>query len=351
MELIKIRGRGSAWNPPNRFERLCFEPDEEDGVESGVGATEFLLDATKGILAWNESPDVGFEVGLNPYRGCEHGCAYCYARPMHEYLGFSAGLDFETKILVKEAAPELLERELHKPSWRPQTIALSGATDAYQPVERKLEITRRCLRVLADFRNPVAIITKNHLVTRDIDILRELAEVDAVAVNLSITTLDGRLQQAMEPRASTPARRLSAVEALAGAGIPVGVMVAPVVPGLTDNEIPAILRSAADAGARAAGYILLRLPHGVKEIFANWLSNHCPDRRERVLNRLREMRDGGLYESRFHHRMRGHGVYAEHIRTLFDIARRRAGLDLPLPPLSAASFRRPDRGGQLPLFP
>jgi DNA repair photolyase len=350
MELIKLRGRGSASNPPNRFERITFEPEAADGSEERAPRTEFLRDTTRGILSRNDSPDVGFDVGINPYRGCEHGCSYCYARPMHEYLGFSAGVDFETRIVVKESAPELLEAELRKPTWKPQTIALSGATDAYQPVERRLELTRRCLRVLADHLNPVAMITKNHLVTRDIDILRELASANAVWVNLSITTLEAKLQGVMEPRASTPARRLAAVEALASAGIPVGVMVAPVIPGLTDNEIPAILRAAADAGARSASYILLRLPHGVKEIFSDWLAAHVPDRRERVLNRLAEMREGGLYESRFHHRMRGRGVYADHIRTLFTVSRRQHGLDQPVPELSTASFRRPDRGGQLSLF-
>jgi len=332
-----LRGRGAAWNPRNRFERLHVELDPDPELHA---ETQILRDSSRSILAFNDSPDVGFDVGLNPYRGCGHGCSYCYARPTHEYLGFSAGLDFETKILVKENAPELLRRALSARSWKPQVIALSGNTDPYQPVERKLQVTRRCLQVLAEFRNPVGIVTKSRLVTRDIDVLGELSAHGAVAVVLSVTTLRPEVQRAMEPRASTPAKRLEAIRSLADAGIPVGVNVAPVVPGLTDEEMPAILEEAAAAGATFASYILLRLPHGVKELFDTWLEQHFPERRQKVLNRIREMRGGELYDARFSVRGRGEGPWAEHLRSMFRVARSRLGLNRP-PELQAGSFRVP----------
>jgi DNA repair photolyase len=342
MQQPTIRGRGAALNPPSRFVPIEYIPDGEARDPDDPGPlTQILRDATRTIIARNDSPDVGFETSINPYRGCEHGCAYCFARPFHEYLGFSAGLDFETKILAKPDAAELLRRELMKPSWVPKPIAMSGVTDPYQPAERRLKITRRCLAVLAEFRNPVIVITKNHLVTRDLDQLSELAAHDAVSVSLSITTLDHRLQRAMEPRASTPKRRLQAVEALAAAGIRVGVMVAPVVPGLTDSEMPAILRAAADAGAGGAGYVMLRLPHGVKQLFEDWLEREFPDRKERVLNRVREMRGGMLYDSQWFKRAHGDGPYAEQIGRLFESTCRKLGLDRPRPELSVAAFRRP----------
>jgi DNA repair photolyase len=272
----------------------------------------------------------------------------CYARPFHEYLGFSAGLDFETRILVKEDAPELLRRELSSPRWKPKLLALSGVTDPYQPIERKLEITRRCLAVLAEFRNPVGVITKSALIARDLDHLAELARFGAVAVSVSITTLDGELARRMEPRASHPRERLRAVERLAAAGVPVSVSVAPVVPGLTDHEIPAILEAAAAAGARSASFILLRLPGAVADLFDDWLRRHFPDRREKVLNRVRALRGGELNDARFGYRMRGEGVFAEQIKALFDTARRRHGLDRRSHDLSVAHFRRP--GEQLALF-
>jgi DNA repair photolyase len=268
----------------------------------------------------------------------------CYARPTHEFLGFSAGLDFETRILVKEDAPELLRRELSAPRWVPQVVALSGVTDPYQPIERRLRLTRRCLEVLADFRNPVVIITKHHRVTRDIDVLRELACFDAAAVFASVTTLDPELARVMEPRASTPARRLAAIRELAAAGIPAGVMVAPVIPALTDHELPGIVAAAAEAGARYAGFTLLRLPYGVKEIFERWLSEHYPDRRLKVMNRIREIRGGRLNDSRFGSRMRGEGVFAEQVAAMFALASRRAGILGRGPDLSTASFRVPSNG-------
>lgn len=314
-------------------------------------ATVLLKDATKSVLASNDAPDVGFDVGINPYRGCGHGCSYCYARPTHEYLGFSAGLDFETRILVKESAPELLAEALSSKRWKPQVIALSGNTDAYQPVERRLGLTRRCLEVLADFRNPVQIVTKSHLVTRDIDLLTELAAYDAASVLVSLTTLRPEVQRAMEPRAATPARRLDAIRALADAGVPVGVIVAPVVPGLTDDELPSILEAAASAGADHAAYILLRLPHGVKELFSTWLGQHFPERKDKVLNRIREMRGGKLYDARYAVRGRGQGPWAEQLRALFGVTTRRLSLD-KRPLLSAGSFRIPAsaRGPQTDLF-
>lgn len=274
----------------------------------------------------------------------------CYARPTHEYMGLSAGLDFETQILVKESAPTLLRKELSSPRWRPQTIAMSGVTDPYQPAERRLRITRGCLEVLAEFRNPVAVITKNHLVTRDVDLLSELATHEAAAVSLSITTLDRHLQRIMEPRTAVPERRLDAIRKLAEAGIPVGVNVAPVIPGLTDHEMPAILEAAADAGATRAGWIMLRLPHGVKDLFETWLGQHFPDRKEKVLNRLRELRGGRLYDSTFGDRMRGHGPFARQVARMFEIACRRHGLNHEHRALSTAAFRRPAPGGQLGLF-
>jgi DNA repair photolyase len=341
------KGRGAALNPTNRFETLAVERDPEISGPERID-TEVLRDTSRSVIAYNDSPDVGFDASINPYRGCEHGCIYCYARPFHEYLGFSAGLDFETRILVKEDAPELLRKELSAKKWKPQVLALSGVTDPYQPLERKLEVTRRCLEVLAEFRNPVGIITKNELVTRDIDYLSVLAGHGAAFVNLSITTLDSEIARKMEPRASHPRDRLKAVERLAAAGIPVGVMVAPVVPAITDHEMPKILEAAANAGATSAGYVVLRLPGAVAGLFEEWLERHFPDRKEKVLNRLRDLRGGRLYDPRFGDRMKGEGLFADQIRVTFETFKRRYGLDQPRPELSTAAFRRP--GEQLGLF-
>ena len=368
------KGRGAVQNPANRFERLRVEVDPEvhaaavpgapgapgaagaDGAIDGMDmadaagaddgprvATEFLRDTSRSLITHNDSPDIPFSVSLNPYRGCEHGCIYCYARPTHEYLGFSAGLDFESRIMVKEDAPRLLRRELASPRWQPQTLVMSGVTDPYQPVERRLGITRGCLEVLAAARQPVAVITKSELVTRDLDLLAELASHQAARVFLSITTLDGELARRMEPRASHPRERLKAVARLAAAGVPVGVMVAPIVPAITDHEIPAILEAAAAAGARAAGYVMMRLPGAVAGLFEAWLEQHFPDRREKVLHRIRELRGGRLNDPRFGSRMRGEGIFAQQVAALFASARRRHGLDEPLPELSGAAFRRPEQ--------
>jgi DNA repair photolyase len=274
----------------------------------------------------------------------------CYARPTHEYLGLSAGLDFESKVLVKQDAPELLRKQLSSPRWEPKTLSISGVTDPYQPVEKRLRITRGCLEILAEFRNPVAIVTKNHLVTRDIDLLSEMARHEAAMVAVSLTTLDDDLRRVMEPRTSRPVRRLAAIEKLAGAGIPVGVMTAPVIPGLTDHELPKLISAAAEAGATFAACTPVRLPGAVGPLFEDWLSRHFPDRKEKVLNRIRSMRGGRLNDPGFGSRMRGEGMVADHIAQLFDISCRRAGIERGrFPRLSTAAFRRA-REGQQSLF-
>ncbi len=343
-----IRGRGTTANIQNRFEqRDLVEYDDVDwrDEDSPKPKTVFLPDATKSLITYNQSPDVGFSAGINPYRGCEHGCVYCFARPTHEYLAFSAGLDFETRIMVKHDEPKILRRELRSARWEPQPIGLSGNTDAYQPVERELKLTRQCLEVLRDFRNPVGIITKNRLVTRDIDILREMAEHHCAVVYISLTTLDLKLNRIMEPRTSSPNQRLDTIRQLTDAGIPVGVLVAPMIPGLNDSEMPRLLEAAADAGARHAGYIALRLPHAVAPLFTQWLEEHFPDRRDKVLNRVRAMRDGALYRSDYGTRMRGTGIYAEQMAHLFAISARKYGFNKSKPPITVDSFRVPSQVG------
>jgi DNA repair photolyase len=341
-----IRGRGASWSPANRFEKLHVDLGDsdvvqvgQDGVERPRRATQYFRDGTKMIISRNNSPDVGFETSVNPYRGCEHGCIYCYARPTHEYLGFSAGLDFESKIMVKMDAPELLKLELESPRWKPQVLVMSGVTDPYQPIERRLRITRGCLEVLAQFRNPVAIITKNRLVTRDLDLLGELATHNAAAVNISVTSLDSKLQRVLEPRTSLPEARLEAISQLRAAGIPAGVMVAPIIPGLTDHEVPRILEACAKAGAQFAGYTIVRLPWAVAPLFEHWLEERFPDRKEKILGRIRDLRGNGrLNNSQWHTRMTGEGIFAEQIASLFEIGCRRAGIG-KRPTLSTAAFR------------
>jgi len=349
-----IKGRGASWNPQNRFERLEYVHDEDahnhcenNDEPSPLPRTIFLRDPTRTILAHNDSPDVGFDTSINPYRGCEHGCIYCFARPSHEYLGFSAGLEFETKILVKDDAPELLRDELMSKKYTPRMIAISGVTDPYQPIERKLQLTRRCLQVLAEFRNPVGIITKNHLVTRDIDVLQELAAYNAVSVHISVTTLDPHLANLMEPRASRPELRIAAIEMLAKAGIPVGVMVAPIIPAITDHEMPNILKAVADAGGKTAGFVVLRLPWAVAPLFEKWLEEHFPDRKEKVLNRVRDLREGKLYDSQWGVRGRGKGIFADQIASMFEVTCRRLGLNEKRYDLTADAFRRPTMQGSL----
>jgi DNA repair photolyase len=343
-----IHGRSASWNPANRFEKLHVDLGDADVVqidptdpeeEKPRRTTQFFRDLTKTIIARNDSPDVGFETSVNPYRGCEHGCIYCFARPTHEYLGMSAGLDFETKIMVKADAAKLLEQELSSPKWKPQVVVISGVTDPYQPVERKLRITRSCLEVLAKFRNPVAMITKNRLVTRDIDVLGELASDNAAAVNVSVTSLDPEIQRVMEPRTSSPSARLEAVAALNAAGIPVGVMVAPIVPGLTDHEVPRIVEACAKAGAQFAGYTIVRLPWAIAPLFEHWLDEHFPDKKEKVLSRIRHIRNGKINDPRWGFRTKGDGIFAEQIASMFEVSCRRYGIG-DRPELSTAAFRR-----------
>ena len=342
-----IRGRGASWSPANRFEKLHVDLSDVDVVDVDLTqderprpVTQYFRDGSRSIITRNNSPDAGFETSVNPYRGCEHGCIYCYARPTHEYLGFSAGLDFESKIVVKMNAAELLRAELESQRWKPQTLVMSGVTDPYQPIERKLRITRGCLEVLAQFRNPVVVITKNRLVTRDVDLLRKLASYKAVAVNISVTSLDPNLQRVLEPRTSPPTARLETIEQLRATGIPVGVMVAPIIPGLTDHEVPKILEACAGAGAQFAGYTIVRLPWAVAPLFEHWLDEHFPDRKEKVLGRIRHLRGNDrLNNSQWHTRMTGEGVFAEQIASLFEVGCRRAAMG-ERPKLSTAAFRR-----------
>jgi DNA repair photolyase len=347
---LPIHGRGAALNPPNRFVPLYRESipgwtEEEDPAPR----TQFFKDTTRTILNTNDSPDIPFYYSINPYRGCEHGCSYCYARPGHEFLGLSAGLEFESQIFVKEDAPELLRRELASPKWEPQAVSMSGVTDPYQPVERRLQLTRRILEIFAEFRNPVGIVTKSALVSRDRDLLGELAKYDAAQVFLSVTTLDPELARNMEPRAAAPAARLRALRELSEAGVPVGVLVAPIIPGLNDHEAPAILQAAHDHGARCAGYVTLRLPFAVKDLFTDWLARHYPERKERVLGRLREARGGKLNDSTFGRRMRGEGEWADLFSHMFKLHRKRVGMLDKCPELSAAHFTN-GRPRQVSLF-
>lgn len=345
-----IPGRGASDNPVNRFEGnyIDYDLDEETG-EKPSAKTALIRDYTKTVITYNQSEDIGFEASINPYRGCEHGCIYCYARPYHEYLGYSSGLDFESKIVVKYDAPELLRKELRSEKWKPQVIAMSGVTDVYQPTERKLEITRGCLEVMAEFRNPVGIITKNYLISRDIDILKELNKYDCVGVTISITTLDRELASIMEPRTSRPKRRFDAIRELAEAGIPVGVNVAPIIPGLTDHECADILEKAKEAGAKYAGYTILRLPYKVKELFLDWLEQNYPDRKQKVVNKILDIREGKLNNSEFWERMKGTGNYAKQISDLFHVQIKKVGLNADRKTLSTAHFKR-GPGSQLDLF-
>ena len=344
----QIRGRGAASNAAGRFERLAREA-EDDGWSAEEALpprrTEVQVDASRTILARNTSPDVPFDRSINPYRGCEHGCIYCFARPTHAQLGLSPGLDFETRLTVKPRAPELLAEALRRPGYRPRTIAIGTNTDPYQPIEREHRIMRRVLEVLAAHRHPVAIVTKGALVTRDLDILSEMAREGLARVGVSLTTLDHRLGRRMEPRAAAPSRRLAAMRELASAGVPVTVMVAPVVPALTDHELEALLEAGAKAGASAASWIMLRLPLEVADLFREWLAEHYPNRAKRVIGRVRETHGGRDYDPRWGKRMRGEGPHAELIARRFEAAVRRLGLDAPRPALRTDLFRVPARGG------
>ncbi|HEX4131307.1 MAG TPA: PA0069 family radical SAM protein [Pirellulales bacterium] len=353
----KVVGRGAGIDPPNRFEAVHREADYEhleydETLESPQKlATEYIADNTQTIVAENDSPDVGFRYSVNPYRGCSHGCAYCYARPGHEYLGYGAGVDFETKILVKHRAPELLREFLGRPSWKPETIVFSGVTDCYQPAERQFRLTRGCLEVALEARQPIGIITKNALVVRDLDVLAPMAAAGLVHVNLSITTLDAELARGMEPRTSTPAARLRAIRSLADAGVPAAVMIGPVIPGLNDSEIPAILKAAADAGAHGAGYVVLRLPWSVRPVFLDWLSRIHPEAQQRVEAAIRSTRGGAMNGTAWGERQRGTGIRAEQIKLLFQTFKKKYGLDRGLPAYDTSQFRPPrPASGQMQLF-
>lgn len=329
-----IKGRGALRHLPGRFEVTVSEAFDDgwDGAEADEFAaprlrTQVTEETARSIISRNTSPDVGFDRSVNPYRGCEHGCSYCFARPSHAYLNLSPGLDFETRLFAKTNAPELLRRELAKPGYVPAPIALGINTDAYQPIERKLQLTRRLIEVLLETRHPFTLITKNALVERDLDLLVPLAEQNLVSVAFSVTTLDPHLSARLEPRAAAPHARLRAMKRLAEAGVPVGVMAAPMIPWVNDAELEAILEAAREAGAGTAGYVLLRLPHEVAPLFRDWLEAHVPDRAEHVMSTIRQLRGGKDYDSRFGTRMSGQGVYAELLARRFALARRRFGFD------------------------
>ncbi|MFW5654675.1 MAG: PA0069 family radical SAM protein [Roseicyclus sp.] len=348
------RGRAASSNETGRFERHArvavddgWTPDED----LPPLRTEVSEERPRKVITRNTSPDISFDRSVNPYRGCEHGCIYCFARPSHAYLGLSPGLDFETRLIARPDAARVLEAELRRPAYRPATIAIGTNTDPYQPIERERRIMRGLLEVLSAFRHPVAVVTKGTLVERDADILGEMGQAGLARVGLSVTTLDAGLARRMEPRCPAPARRLKAIERLASAGCPVRVMVSPLIPGLTDHELEAILRAARDAGAVAASTIPLRLPREVSGLWQDWLAEHYPERLGRVMGRIREMHGGRDYDPAFGRRMTGEGVFAELIRQRFWREIRALGLAAHLPPLRTDLFRRPPRpGDQLSLF-
>ena len=349
---------GSMIDPPNRFDKVERERDLEHlewDQEYLTGLNErhieYLADDSKSIISENNSPDIPFRYSINPYRGCIHGCSYCYARNTHEYLGLNAGLDFETKIFVKHDAANLFRDFLSKDSWQPEEVVFSGVTDCYQPAERQFALTRQCLEVALESRLPVGIVTKNALVVRDLDLLRQMASLRLVHVNVSVTTLDPDLARVMEPRTSIPSARLRAIQMLSEAGVPTQVMVAPIIAGLNDSEIPSILEAAKAAGAQAASYILLRLPLTVEPVFLEWLNRTQPLKAQKIEGLIRETRDGNLSSSDWGKRMVGTGQIAEQVRSLFQIFIKKLGLDRTLPPHDFTQFRSAiPRSGQLRLF-
>ena len=354
---LKPRGRSTRLNPTNRFEdqslHILSEVLEETVRTYPNGKqirTQVLADRTKSEINRVKSPDIGLSWTLNPYRGCEHGCIYCYARPTHETLGFSCGLDFETKIMAKIDAPQLLQKELSHPRWQGETIHMASVTDVYQPIEKKFRITRQCLEIMAKCNQPVRLITKNHLITRDIDLLAQLAKHNAVSVAISITTLDEQLARAMEPRTSVIRDRLTAIRKLSDAGIPTMVMLAPMIPNLTTHEIPALLEAAQQAGAQSAAWVMLRLPYQLKDLFTDWLQQTVPNRAHAVENALRRMHNGKLYDSAPGQRFVGNSSLSAQVADTFNVFARRLGLHQPPPPLSSAAFDRPNLDGQLSLF-
>jgi DNA repair photolyase len=353
IEHERRRGRGATTNATGRFERHERVAISDGWARDSEAAfrTEVSLEAPRSAITSNASPDVPFDRSINPYRGCEHGCVYCFARPSHAWLGMSAGLDFETRLVARPGIGAVLAKELSRRSYRPATIAIGTNTDPYQPIEGRYRVMREVLEVLRDFRHPVGIATKGTLVERDIDILADMASDGLAHVGVSVTTLDPELSRRMEPRVPAPARRLETIRRLAEAGIPVRVMVSPLVPGLSDSEMEGIMAAAAEAGARAATWIMLRLPREVAGLFRDWLGEHYPDRVNRVLGHLRDMHGGELYDSSWGTRMRGEGPYAEMMEMRFRVAQRRLGLASHLPELRTDLFRVPPRAGdQLELF-
>ena len=361
----RARGRGAGSNPGNRYERRAVVPvdpsdstateaawyawaDGLDDPESAPLPTTVTVDSTRTILAKNDSPDVPFDISINPYRGCEHGCIYCFARPTHAWLGYSPGIDFETQILAKPQAADLLRKELARPGYRCVPIAMGTNTDPYQPVERTWKITRAVLEVCAEHEHPVSIVTKSALVIRDLDLLGPMAARNLAKVFVSLTTLDPSVARAMEPRAASPKRRLDTLREVAAAGVPTGVLASPMIPGLTDHELERILEAAAAAGAKTAGWLLVRLPHEVKDLFVEWLRRHYPSKAEHVLARIRDLRDGRLNDPRFGSRMRGNGPFAELMKARFEVSCRRLGLSTKSAPLDTSRFHVP--GGQASLF-
>ena len=350
----QLHGRGARTNATGRYEpqaRVSFD-DGWTGLDEEPPPirTTVQEDATRTIIARNKSPDISFDRSINPYRGCEHGCVYCFARPTHAYLGLSPGVDFESRLFVKPDAAKLLAAELRAPSYRPKVIAMGTNTDPYQPIERHWKVTRSILQVLAEFRNPTGIVTKSTLIQRDIDILAPMAEQNLARAAVSITTLDRKLARSMEPRAATPERRLDTIRALTRAGIPTAVMTAPIIPALNDSELENILAAAAEAGATQAGFVMLRLPLEIKDLFREWLEAHAPDKAKHVMSLVRQMRGGKDYDSNWGTRMRGTGPYARLIAERFAIATRRLGLNKSHRPLDVSKFRRPPHlGDQLAL--
>lgn len=349
-------GRGAQTDPPNRFEAVHAErdweqPADDESPNERPVKTQFLVDHSRTIVSENDSPDIPFRYSVNPYRGCEHGCAYCYARPTHEYLGFNAGLDFESRILVKERASELFRDWLARDGYVPEWIAFSGVTDCYQPCERKFELTRRCLQVAAKCGQPIGIVTKNALVARDLDVLQPMAERRTVRVLLSVTTLDAELARTLEPRTSSPEARLRTIRELSAAGVEVGVMIGPVIPGLNDVEIPAILQAAKEAGAVMAAYVLLRLPLTVRPVFTDWLAKALPSKKDKIESLIRQCRDGELNDSQFGRRRFGEGQIAEQIAQTFRVFAKKYELDRTVPPLETRFFQHPTpSSGQRRLF-
>lgn len=354
MHTRKTKGRGTSLNPQNRFEEIYIDYEDESideslSEEKSLHKTAFFKDNTKSILAKNESEDIPFTYSINPYRGCEHGCVYCYARPTHEFLGFSSGIDFESKIMVKEDSALLLEKEFKKKSWKPQVIMLSGNTDPYQPIERKLQITREVLKIFLKYKNPVSVITKNSLILRDIDILSELNRYNLVAVTISMTTLDEKLSRVLEPRTASPSKRLEAIDQLSKSNIQTCVNIAPIIPGLNDKEIPAILKSASEAGAVYAGKIMLRLPHSVKELFVEWMQINYPEKSSKIINSILSVRNLKLNQPEFGKRFTGEGKIAETVSNLFHMGCKKYNLNQKTMNLSIEHFIKPGNQ-QISLF-